>query len=112
MEKLDSLYFDLMSPECEGKRKSKNETCDFYYKVRLDGRLLTIFEVEDDEFEGYYFETPRASFITYETNVWRILKWIGIKEEDIEGLKIWSKMTEREQLEYIVPRKQRFYEGL
>jgi hypothetical protein len=101
-----------MSLEVEGRRKCLNETCDFYYKVVLNGRLLTIFEVENDEFEGFYFETPRTSLFTYETNVWRILKWIGIREEDIEGLKIWSEMTEKEQLDYIVHRKQKFYDGL
>lgn len=112
MEKLDRLYFHFMSPVAEGRRKSLNETCDFYYKVVLNGRLLTIFEVEDDEFEGFYFETPRKTLFTYETNFERILKWIGIREEDIEGLAIWSHMTEKEQLDYIVPRKQRFYELL
>jgi hypothetical protein len=45
-------------------------------------------------------------------NFERILKWIGIREEDIEGLKIWSEMTEKEQLDYIVHRKQKFYDGL
>lgn len=112
MEKLDRLYFYFMSPEVEGRRKCLNETCDFYYKVVLNGRLLTIFEVEDDEFEGFYFETPRKTIFTYETNFERILKWIGICEEDIESLKIWSYMTEKEQLDYIVPRKQRFYDLL
>ena len=69
-------------------------------------------DIEDDEFEGFYFETPRKTIFTYETNLERLLKWIGICEEDIEALKIWSRMTEKEQFDYIVPRKQRFYEGL
>jgi hypothetical protein len=107
LEKLEKLYFDCMSANVEGRRKCLNETSDVYYKVRLNARLLTIFKVENDEFEQFYFETPRLSVFTYNTNVPRLLKWIGISPEHIEGLMLWSTMTEEEQFDYFVSRRER-----
>lgn len=108
MEKLDKLFFRCFAPEVEGRRKSIG-TCDFYYKVRLDCNLLIIFQIENDEYEGDYYKTHRKTIFTYETNVPRLLKWIGIDPEDIEGLEIWRQMSDEERLDYLVSRRKRFY---